>query len=80
MRRTLHHSGLQAASDEGQYVASCCRERHCQQAREFLQPDTQEQQRDKLVERKESDDDGPNKVEMTDQEHQRQLVAHNFHA
>lgn len=49
VRRTLHHSGLQVASDVGQYVASCYREPHYQQAQEFPQPSTQEQQRDKLV-------------------------------
>jgi hypothetical protein len=77
VRRTLHRSGLQVASDEGQYVVSYYHERHYQQAREFPQLDTQERQRDRLVE---SDGDCPNKVEITDREHQHQLAAHNFHA
>jgi hypothetical protein len=73
---------LQVASDEGQYVASCYRERHYQQAREFPQPDTQELQRDKLEkgEKRSQMAIDPNKVEITDREHQHQLVAHNFHA
>ena len=80
VRRTLHRSGLQVASDEGQYVASCYRERHYQQAREFPQLDIQERQRDKLEKegKRSQIGDNPNRVEITDREHQHQLAAHNF--
>jgi hypothetical protein len=81
-RRTLHRSELLVASDGVQYVASCYRERHYRQAREFRRPDTQERQRDKLVEGEKGVrmTIGPNKVAITDREHQHQLAAHSFHA
>jgi len=51
LEHTLHRFGLRVASDEGQYVASCYRVRHYQQAREFPQPGIQGPQPGKLQER-----------------------------
>jgi hypothetical protein len=52
LRRTLHHSGLQVADDEGQYVASCYHGRHYLQAPESPQPSTRERLQDRLKKRR----------------------------
>jgi hypothetical protein len=55
LRPTLRHSGLQVASDEGRYVASCYHERHYRPTREFPQPSTRGRPQDRLKDESDSD-------------------------